>query len=288
MSTLHVMVVTGLSGAGRSTAIRVLEDLGFYCVDNLPPALAPALLEHVSKDPSIQHVGLGIDVRSRAFLEGAGDVLDSLSDAGHDVEVIFLDCADDVLVRRFSETRRPHALAPEGDVLSGIAKERERTDGLRARAAQTIDTTGMNVHDLKRALVDYVAQAGRTGGMVTRIVSFGFKYGMPIDADLVFDVRYLPNPHFVPELKPRSGLDPEVSSYVLEREESKELLADLTGFLRRTLPRYQREGKAYLTVAIGCTGGKHRSVAIAEALGAALDDAGELVISHRDSGRWKT
>ncbi len=282
---IHVVVVTGLSGAGRSTAVHVLEDLGFFCVDNLPPALAPALVGMLGDGKEIHRLGLGIDVRTGAFLEGADQMFDELEGCGHDVEVLFLDASDDALVRRFSETRRPHPLAPGGDVLEGIRNERERMASLKARARHVIDTTGMSVHDLRRTLVDYVARGGGAPRMVTRIVSFGFKYGLPVDADLVFDLRYLPNPHFVPELKPHTGLDPRVAEFVLEAPETRELLADLVDMLQKVLPRYEREGKSYLTIAVGCTGGRHRSVALAEELARLLRGDREIVVAHRDAER---
>ena len=286
---IHVVVITGLSGAGRSTAVHVLEDLGFFCVDNLPPALAPELVAMLGDGEELRRVGLGMDVRTGVFLEGVEQAFEALRDAGHDVEVIFLDASDDALVRRFSETRRPHPLAPGGDVLEGIQRERERMSSLRARARHVIDTTQMSVHDLRRTLVDYVARGGAARRMVTRIVSFGFKYGLPVDADLVFDLRYLPNPHFVPELKPFTGLDPEVSRFVLDSAETQELIGDLVPMLERVLPKYEREGKSYLTIAIGCTGGRHRSVAVAEELARRLRaDEREIVVAHRDSERKTT
>lgn len=282
---IHVVVVTGLSGAGRSTVVNVLEDLGFFCVDNIPPALVPQLVAMISEGKEIQRVGLGIDVRTGAFLEGADQMFGALLQAGHDVEVLFLDAGDDALVRRFSETRRPHPLAPGGDVLDGILRERERMAALKARARHVIDTTNMTVHDLRRNLVDYVARGGGAPRMVTRIVSFGFKYGLPVDADLVFDLRYLPNPHFVPELKPHTGLDERVSRFVLEAPETVELLDDLVDMLGKILPRYEREGKSYLTIAVGCTGGRHRSVAVSEELAKRLRGDREIVVAHRDSER---
>jgi len=281
----HVVVVTGMSGAGRSTALRVLEDLGFYCVDNLPPALAPALLELASREERLVRLGLGVDVRTGAFLEGAEALLDDLEAGGHDIDVIFLDCAANVLVRRYSETRRPHPLAPMGDVLQAIGTERERLAFLRERASHVVDTTRLSVHDLKRDLIDYLARGGTDRQMVTRVVSFGFKYGLPVDADLVFDLRYLPNPHFEPELKPYTGLQAPVAEYVLKTYEARELLSDLEQLLAHTLPRYEREGKAYLTIGIGCTGGRHRSVAVAEELSRRLrarDADREVHVAHRD------
>lgn len=281
---VQLVVVTGLSGAGRTTALRVLEDLGFYCVDNLPPSLAPGLLELLEGAGDRVHVGLGIDVRSGAFLEGAEKALTELAARGFPPEVLFLDASDEALVRRFSETRRPHRLASEGDVLGAIRLEREWLAPLRRHATHVIDTTHLNVHDLRRQLVQVVS--GRPDGirMVTRVISFGFKYGLPQDADLVFDLRYLPNPHFVPELRPQSGLDRPVSDYVLSTPEGQELLTDLTTLLGKLLPRYAAEGKSYLTIGIGCTGGRHRSVAMAEALGVKLTHE-PVVVAHRDVER---
>jgi UPF0042 nucleotide-binding protein len=283
--SLQLVVVTGLSGAGRSTALRVLEDLGHFCVDNIPPALIPQLIELLEKGGELTRVALGLDVRTGGFLEGATHVLDSIIASGHRVELLFLESQDEELLRRFSETRRAHPLAPGGDVLAAIQQERERVAPLRARAGLIIDTTGLSVHDLRRNLVDYIARGGARARMVTRVVSFGFKYGLPVDADLVFDLRYLPNPHFVPDLKPLTGLDEAVSKFVFEAPDARELLTDLTALLRKLLPRYAREGKAYLTICVGCTGGQHRSVAMAEALGAALRGVGDVVVDHRDIRR---
>ena len=281
----RIVVVTGLSGAGRSTALRVLEDAGFFCVDNLPPALAPELLALIGSDGKLDHVGLGIDVRTGAFLSGVEETLASLEDSGHRVEVVFLGCSDDVLVRRFSETRRPHALARSGDLQGAIGGERQRLAGLRGRADVVIDTTELNVHDLRRRLVEYIGRDPSGASMVVRLVSFGFKYGIPTHADLVFDLRFLPNPHFVDALRPKTGMDPDVAAYVLEAPETHELLARLGPLFDYTLPQYALEGKAYLTIALGCTGGRHRSVALAEELGRQLKKEHEVVVSHRDMER---
>lgn len=271
-----------MSGAGRSSALRVLEDLGFFCVDNLPPRLAPELVSLLGND--MPRIGLGIDVRTGTFLVGAEKLIEELTAGGHEVEVLFLDCADEQLVRRYSETRRPHPLAPGGDVLEAIGRERERLSSLRGRAKRVVDTSRLSVHDLRRVLVEHLAKENAVS-MQVRVVSFGFKYGLPVDADLVFDVRYLANPHFVPELKPLTGRDAPVADYVLKSSEAQELLADVRQLLDRTLPRYEREGKAYLTIAIGCTGGRHRSVALAEELGRVLGEKRTATISHRDIAR---
>jgi len=281
----HILVVTGLSGAGRSTALRVLEDAGFFCVDNLPPALAPALIGLVDREGKLERIGLGIDVRTGAFLSGAEETLSELEALGHRVQVIFLDCADDVLVRRFSETRRPHALSRTGDLQGAIRRERERLAGLRARADIVIDTTDFSVHDLRHRLIDYIGRDPNRPSMVVRLLSFGFKYGVPVDADLVFDLRFLPNPHFVDALRPKTGMDAEVSAFVMNAPETQQLLGHLRPLLDYVLPQYAREGKAYLTIALGCTGGRHRSVAMAEELGRQLGSRNEVVVSHRDAQR---
>lgn len=280
MSEFRFVVVTGMSGAGRSTALRALEDLQFFCVDNLPPPLIGPLTGLL--DPSQRNwVGLGVDVRTGTFLAGAVEAIDGLAKLG-ETEVIFLEAQDGDLIRRFSETRRAHPLAQAGDIPAAIALERERLADLRTRADIIIDTSGMSVHNLRRQLVDAVARGQVRDRMVTRVVSFGFKFGLPVDADLVFDLRFLPNPHFVPELKPLTGLDPAVASFVLDSEEGSELRQDLTALLTKLVPRYAREGKSYLTIAVGCTGGQHRSVAMAEALGKGLSGVAEVVVEHRD------
>jgi RNase adapter protein RapZ len=284
---LQLAVVTGLSGAGRSTALRALEDLGYFCVDNIPPALIPQLIELLGLGGELTRVAVGVDVRTGGFLEGAAGLLDLLTAAGLTPELLFLECQDAELVRRFSETRRAHPLAPGGNLLDAIQRERERLAPLRARADFIIDTTGLSPHDLRRKLVDHFSRGDHGARMITRVVSFGFKYGVPVDADLVFDLRYLSNPHFVPQLRPKTGLDEAVASFVFAAPEAQEMLADLTELLGKWLPRYEREGKSYLTIALGCTGGKHRSVAMAEALASKLRPAGEIVIDHRDMNRSK-
>jgi UPF0042 nucleotide-binding protein len=289
-----VVVVSGLSGAGKSQALHALEDLGFFCVDNLPTLLAPQAVALCERG-EMTRLALGIDVRVRAFLGEVGNVLQLLEAGGQrDLHVLFLDASDETLLRRFSETRRPHPLAAEGGVggalavLDGVRVERERLSPLRARATRVIDTTNTSVHDLRRILVAHFGPASRGAPrMVTRIVSFGFKYGTPVDADIVLDVRFLDNPYFVPELKPLTGLDPPVASYVLEAPETREFLRRTAALLEYVLPRYEREGKSYLTIAIGCTGGRHRSVAVAEALVKSLSasSGAPIGVLHRDVHR---
>lgn len=287
-----IVVVTGLSGAGRSTALRVLEDLSFHCIDNLPtPLLAQAVSLWTPPTGDVR-VALGMDVRVGDYLDAADAAVRELRQGGARVHVLFLDASDDALVRRYSETRRPHPLAylaPGEGLQAHIRSERERLGGLRALADRVIDTTRLTVHDLRRELIAHFAgEIGTSLQMTTRVVSFGFKYGVPVDADNVFDARFLPNPHFVPALRPRTGLDPEVAGFVLESAEGAEYLDAVSGFLVPLLPRYAREGKVTLNIAVGCTGGRHRSVAIAEALGRRLREAGapgDVRVSHRDADR---
>jgi RNase adapter protein RapZ len=297
-----VVVVTGLSGAGKSQALNALEDLGFFCVDNLPTLLAPQAVALCERG-GMTRFALGIDARVRAFLGEVGSVLQLLEAGGQrDLQVLFLDAGDETLLRRFSETRRPHPLSAEGGlaaaeggshgdalaVLDGVRVERERLAPLRARATRIIDTTNMSVHELRRVLVAHFGPAsGGAPRMVTRIVSFGFKYGTPVDADLLLDVRFLENPYFVPELKPLTGLDERVARYVLEAPETTEFLRRTLSLLEYVMPRYEREGKSYLTIAIGCTGGRHRSVAIADALARELTAplGARIAVLHRDVHR---
>ena len=297
MNAPTVVVVSGLSGAGKSQALHALEDLGFFCVDNLPTLLAPQAVALCERG-EMTRLALGIDVRVRAFLGEVGNVLQLLEAGGQrDLHVLFLDASDETLLHRFSETRRPHPLAAETGVsgsegalavLDGVRVERERLAPLRARATRVIDTTNMSVHELRRVLVAHFGPASRGApGMVTRFVSFGFKFGTPVDADVVLDVRFLDNPYFVAGLRPLSGLDAPVANYVLGSTETQEFLRHTRGLLEYVLPRYEREGKSYLTVAIGCTGGRHRSVAIAEALAKDLTrTAGaSIAVLHRDVQR---
>jgi RNase adapter protein RapZ len=280
------LIVAGLSGAGRSTAAATLEDLGWFVIDNLPGALIGRVAELAGQK--------GSELERFCFVVGRGGpesvseiepAIETLRASGARVRVLFLDAADDVLVRRFSGTRRRHPVEAEG-VLEAIQDERRLLDPLRAGADVVIDTSDSNVHELRARLVEVFSGFLATGSMETSIVSFGFKNGLPLDADIVFDVRFLPNPHWVDELQPLSGLDEEVRKYVLASPEASEFLDRLENFLDFLLPFYAREGKSYLCVAIGCTGGRHRSVVLAEELAERLRKAGFTpVVHHRDIDR---
>ena len=283
---LRAVVVSGLSGSGKSTALRVLEDLGFYCIDNLPVALMPRFLElWESSREDVGRVALGIDVRERRFLHEVPRVFDELRAGGVQLEVLYLEASDDVLVRRFSETRRPHPAADGGSLADGIRREREALGTLRGMADRIIDTSAFTVHELRAALRARL-ETPESGAMTISLVSFGYKYGLPTDADLALDCRFLPNPFFVEDLRPKTGLDHAVAEYVLGRPDATEFLEHVLALLRFTLPRYQHEGKSYLTIAIGCTGGRHRSVVLVEALRERLAALGHRVlVRHRDLER---
>ncbi|EYF08608.1 RNase adapter RapZ [Chondromyces apiculatus] len=286
----QVAVVTGLSGAGKSTAIRALEDLGFFCVDNLPPPLVERTVE-VCEAGGIDRIGFGIDVRVGAFLDGASAAFKALR-ARRDVFVLFLDASDEVLIRRFSESRRPHPLIARGHgemaMLDGLGLERKRLASLRAQATIELDTSRLSVHELRRLVIERVGSAKEAETqMATRVVSFGYKYGVPLDADLLFDVRFLDNPYFVPELRPLTGNDPPVRDYILQNPDALAFADRVEQLLLFSVPRYAREGKSYLTIGIGCTGGRHRSVALATLLGERLRGKTGLPVAviHRDLAR---
>jgi UPF0042 nucleotide-binding protein len=283
---LRAIVVTGLSGSGKSTALHVLEDLGFYCIDNLPVALLPRFIElWESSREEVRRVALGIDARERRFLHDFPRVFEELRAAGVHLEVLYLEASDDVLLRRFSETRRPHPAADGGSLADGIRREREALRSLRELADRIVDTSAFTVHEL-RASLRQLLETPEAGTLTISLVSFGYKYGLPTDADVALDCRFLPNPFFVEELRPKTGMDPAVAQYVLDRDDTREFLRRVEDLLEFTLPRYQREGKSYLTIAIGCTGGRHRSVAIVEELRRRLETRDHRVlVRHRDTER---
>ncbi len=280
------IVLTGLSGSGKTQAIRALEDLGYFCVDNLPVALIPTFAELTLRaGGEIDRAAVVVDIRERSLLKTFPDTYESLrSMPGVEPRLIFLDASDAALVRRFSETRRPHPLAEHESVSEGIRRERDQLAPIRAMADQIIDTSDMTVHELRHAFMATSRESGATAGPVVTLLSFGFKHGVPLDADLVFDARFLPNPHFVPELRPHTGRDAPVREFLEQYDDYATFLARVGDLLEFLLPRYAAEGKSYVTVAIGCTGGKHRSVAIAEELKQRMGAiAGiRLRVRHRD------
>ena len=281
-----IVVVTGLSGAGKSTAIKVFEDLGYFCVDNLPPVLLPKIVDVVSEARGEgARVALGMDIRGKEFLPDLSRILDNLRRGRSAVHVLFLDAADEVLVRRFSETRRKHPLGARGGALGSIRKERKILLPLREMADAVIETSEFNVHQLRDAVVRRFRREG-AGVLKVSVISFGYRHGIPVEADMVVDVRFLDNPNFVPALKRFTGLDRKVRDYVLGSRASKGFLRRLSDLLLFLLPLYRKEGKAYFTLGVGCTGGRHRSVAVAKALGEILGKGREaVVVVHRDLSR---
>lgn len=286
----RVVIITGLSGSGKTTAIRALEDLGYFCIDNLPIPLFPKVLELSSTGPSRQEwrrLAFVVDTRDHVHLDQADAMLDQLSGEGIEVQILFLEAEDDVLMRRFSETRRRHPLSPTGSVRDGIREERKRLDHLRRRANLVVDSSVHTVHTLKALVQDHFGGKHDPPFSIT-ILSFGFKHGLPSESDLVFDLRFLPNPHFVEELRPQTGLDEPVRNFVLCLPEATRFLSLFQELAAFILPLYEREGKSYLTIGIGCTGGKHRSVAMTESIAEALRARGwNATAKHRDVPRYK-
>lgn len=283
----HFVVLTGLSGSGKTHAIRALEDLGYFCVDNLPTLLIPTLAELAARDDAgLDKVAIVVDVREGEFLKRFPQVYRQLKmTPGVQPTLIFLEASHSALVRRFSETRRPHPLAPDRSVAEGLTEEREKLNAIRKLADLIVDTSGLTVHELRDIFMRLSRQGESRAEMVVNLVSFGFKHGLPEDADLVFDVRCLPNPHFVDTLRRFTGRDQPVVRFMRRHPITNDFIDRLTSLLRFALPHYVQEGKSYLTVAVGCTGGQHRSVMVAEALKKALGDVTgvRLRVKHRDS-----
>ena len=279
---MRLVVVTGVSGAGKSTALRTLEDLGFYAVDNLPLPLLPKLIELLGSRADIDRAALGLDARGGSFLAGASSQFADLRQAGHSVEVLFLDASDEILIRRFSETRRRHPLS-DTDIRAGVAAERQGLAALRQEADALVDTGALTVHVL-RALIQERYGRGE-GDLGVTLLSFGFKHGIPAESDIVLDVRFLPNPFFVPHLSALSGEDESVACFVLDDPDAKDYVDAAEKLLRLSVQGFLREGKSYATVAIGCTGGRHRSVTIAKELGRRLGGGFALSVRHRDIQR---
>jgi UPF0042 nucleotide-binding protein len=284
---VEVAVVTGLSGAGRSTAAKCLEDLGWFVVDNLPPELILTMVELGAKaQGAVTRVAVVMDVRSRAFTDDLASIIRELDASGYKPRVLFLEATDDVLVRRFEQVRRGHPMQADGRLIDGIKAERDLLGPLREDADLVLDTSTLSVHQLRAKIEDAFGTDATTSTKVT-VLSFGYKYGIPMDADLVMDVRFLPNPFWIPELKDLTGKDADVRNYVLTQEGAEEFLDRYHELLRLIGAGYRREGKRYLTLAIGCTGGKHRSVAISEELSRRLADEDRMAVKvvHRDLGR---
>lgn len=287
---IQIVIITGMSGAGKTVAVQSFEDLGYFCVDNLPPALIPKFVELIDgSNGKMNKVALVIDLRGRKFFDHLFEAIDSVGLSPHlnlKVQILYLDAKDAKLVQRYKETRRSHPLAPKGLPLEGIQLERKMLEELKGRAQQIIDTTEMKPIQLRERIIQRFSSSERHPFSVN-VMSFGFKYGMPIDADLVFDVRFLPNPHYVDHMRPKTGLDQEVSSYVLKWTETQSFIEKLTDLLTFMLPQYKREGKSQVVIGIGCTGGKHRSVTLAEYFGEAFSNEYVLHVSHRDIEKGK-
>jgi UPF0042 nucleotide-binding protein len=287
MSNRELLILTGMSGAGRSTVAHALEDLGWHVVDNLPPALLPELATEMEKTES--SVAVVVDVRGGKFFDALASALESLGKSDIKYRLLFLDASDQALVQRFESTRRPHPLQSNDRIVDGIARERIKLEDLRAQADVVIDTSNLNVHQLEKRTAEIFA-AGMAKALRINVLSFGYKYGIPVDADVVLDCRFIPNPHWIPELRPLSGLDDAVYNHVLATDGVSAFVKAYVAVVEKMLPGYLQEGKKYVTIAIGCTGGKHRSVSIAREIAAQLNrQHGEYAVSahatHRDVGR---
>lgn len=287
---IQIVIITGMSGAGKTIAVQSFEDLGYFCVDNLPPALIPKFIELIGNSGgSMNKVAFVIDLRGREFFEHLFGVIDTISNANHlnvNPHIIFLDSKDAKLVQRYKETRRSHPLAPKGLLLEGILAEREMLEEIKGRAQQIIDTTDLKPLQLREKIIQSFS-AEEKHPFTINVMSFGFKYGIPIDADLVFDVRFLPNPHYIDHLRPKTGLEEEVSSYVLKWTETQQFMEKLTDLLKYMIPQYKREGKSQVVIGIGCTGGKHRSVTLTEYYGELFAEEYFVTVSHRDIEKSK-
>lgn len=282
---MRFVIVTGLSGAGKTQAVRSLEDLGYFCVDNLPSTLIPKFVEACSETRGIiDRIALVIDIRGGKFFDNIFEGLDYLKNNGHEYEILFLDASDEVLIKRYKESRRKHPLAPEGRIINGIKLERKKLEEIRNMASNIIDTSKLATRELKEKITGIYQKEGQIETkLIITVLSFGFKYGIPVDSDLVFDVRFLPNPFYIPDLKQYSGNETPVSEYVMSFPQTKEFVDKLHDMLKFLIPSYLKEGKRQLIVSIGCTGGRHRSVTIANEIYKRLKNDGQIVnIDHRD------
>jgi RNase adapter protein RapZ len=284
MKNLRVVIITGLSGSGKSTALRALEDVGFFCVDNLPVILLPKFLSITAvSSPEIKQVALVMDLRERSFLDKYKRIFAGLKKRGYKIEILFLESSDESLLHRFSETRRIHPLSERGMIMDGILLEREKLSSLKKMADKIIDTTAVNVHQLKDLIQRHFSPSSRNKKMVINVTSFGYRYGLPVEADLVFDVRFLPNHYFVENLKNYDGNNPDVRNFVLQNKESREFLEKTLDLMNLLIPLYEKEGKVRLNIAMGCTGGKHRSVVMANKISSFFSSKKYIVnLNHRD------
>ena len=289
MANTNFVIITGLSGAGKSRAIQSLEDMGFFCVDNLPPNLLPQFAEMCSQSDQLRRVALVMDIRGGEFFDEISAALRTLEEMGFVYHILFLEASDESLVRRFKETRRRHPLAPHGRILEGIHEERKMLEELRGRAHRIIDTSDLSPQSLRGELQQIFDKDEGLARLIISIVSFGYKHGLPLDADLVFDVRFLPNPFYVESLREKPGTEAEVDQYIMKWPLSQRFMRRFFGFVEFILPNFLTEGKSQLTIAIGCTGGLHRSVVVAARLATRLREAGHTVIvEHRDVGKAGT
>lgn len=286
MSSEETLILTGMSGAGRSTVAHALEDLGWYVVDNLPPSLLPALVS-MGTGPQNKELAVVVDVRGGEFFDELAHALADLKKNNSDYRLVFLDATDQALVQRFESTRRPHPLQAQDRIVDGIARERTKLEEVRSQADVAIDTTNLNVHQLEKRIGD-IFGSGKLHGIRINVLSFGYKYGIPVDADLVLDCRFIPNPHWIPELRPLTGLTQQVSQKVLGSEGVADFVHNYVHLINSMMAGYMREGKKFVTIAVGCTGGKHRSVAITQEIAKQLNTIGAEVSAHpthRDVGR---
>ena len=285
---IQLVIVTGMSGAGKTVAIQSFEDLGYFTIDNMPPTLVPKFLQLVEGTKDNDKLALVVDMRSRSFFLEIQDILDELERSTEiDFKILFLDAADKELVARYKETRRSHPLAADGRILDGIKLERELLAPLKNLSQNVVDTTDLTPRELRKTISEQFSNQNEMNSFRIEVMSFGFKYGLPLDADLVFDVRFLPNPYYKPELRNQTGLDKDVFDYVMNHAESEEFYQHLLGLIEPILPDYQKEGKSVLTIAVGCTGGQHRSVAFAQRLADDLAKNWPVNASHRDKNRRK-